>query len=249
MSTYLRADGFSVDHTPDPSEALKFANQTTTARMFDFMRGLVRDHESYGLARPPETFPKQRGVTADTPYGNWVRLPGRHHKREDHWSRFWDGSRWLEGGAAVEFLLSFEGDDPELIPEPEPEPDRPTQDTPFTLRATGNRPSLETLLGWAVRRVNPGSNPGRNQTAYDLGQQMRDNGYGQKRPTRRDGNSPGWFRRRLTPSRRKRGRRRPPRGTRGRRENRGGIRRPGRRPTAFAGAEVPPPERRNPPVP
>lgn len=28
MSTYLRADGFSVDHTPDPSEALKFASQT-----------------------------------------------------------------------------------------------------------------------------------------------------------------------------------------------------------------------------
>ena len=25
MKTYLRADGWSVDHTPDPSEALKFA--------------------------------------------------------------------------------------------------------------------------------------------------------------------------------------------------------------------------------
>jgi DNA-binding response OmpR family regulator len=27
MRTYLRADGFAVDHTPDPSEALKFASQ------------------------------------------------------------------------------------------------------------------------------------------------------------------------------------------------------------------------------
>ncbi|HEX7032775.1 MAG TPA: response regulator [Nitrososphaera sp.] len=27
MSVYLRADGLSVDHTPDPSEALKFASQ------------------------------------------------------------------------------------------------------------------------------------------------------------------------------------------------------------------------------
>jgi DNA-binding response OmpR family regulator len=27
MSVYLRADGFAVDHTPDPSEALKFASQ------------------------------------------------------------------------------------------------------------------------------------------------------------------------------------------------------------------------------
>jgi len=27
MKTYLRADGWSVDHTPNPSEALKFASQ------------------------------------------------------------------------------------------------------------------------------------------------------------------------------------------------------------------------------
>jgi len=27
MATYLRADGFSVDHAPDPSEALKFASE------------------------------------------------------------------------------------------------------------------------------------------------------------------------------------------------------------------------------
>ena len=27
MSAYLRADGFSVDHTPDPSEVLKFASK------------------------------------------------------------------------------------------------------------------------------------------------------------------------------------------------------------------------------
>ena len=27
MATYRRADGFSVDHTPDPSEALKFASE------------------------------------------------------------------------------------------------------------------------------------------------------------------------------------------------------------------------------
>src|SRR5262249_27248901 len=29
-----------------------------------------------------ETFPKQGELTPDTPYGNWIRLPGRHHKRE-----------------------------------------------------------------------------------------------------------------------------------------------------------------------
>jgi DNA-binding response OmpR family regulator len=28
MKTYLRVDGWSVDHTPDPSEALKFASCT-----------------------------------------------------------------------------------------------------------------------------------------------------------------------------------------------------------------------------
>jgi DNA-binding response OmpR family regulator len=55
MSTYLRADGFSVDHTPDPSEALKFASEMKYRVVITdlVMRGmsgldLYREIRSYG---------------------------------------------------------------------------------------------------------------------------------------------------------------------------------------------------------
>jgi hypothetical protein len=62
---------------------------------------------------PLETFPKQGELSLERPYGNWIRLPGRHHKRH-HWSRIYDpeAGRWLEGEAAVQRLIKVAGDDP-----------------------------------------------------------------------------------------------------------------------------------------
>jgi putative DNA primase/helicase len=59
----------------------------------------------------PEMFPKQEELTPDRPYGNWLRLPGKHHKRP-HWSRIYnpETERWLEGEAAVRRLLAVKGD-------------------------------------------------------------------------------------------------------------------------------------------
>ena len=68
-----------------------------------------------GLAQAPEVFPKQPDVNEQRRYGNWARLPGRHHTR-DHWTKVWDGTQWLEDQAAVEAILSVTGDSPELIP-------------------------------------------------------------------------------------------------------------------------------------
>lgn len=58
-----------------------------------------------------EFFPKQAELTLDCPYGNWLRLPGRHHKR-DHWTRIFDhvSGRWLEGEGAVLGLIGIAGD-------------------------------------------------------------------------------------------------------------------------------------------
>ena len=64
---------------------------------------LVRDHAAFGLAKVAETFPK-KPVLIGKRFGGWVRLPGRHHKR-DHWSRAWDGRLWLEGEEAVRAIL------------------------------------------------------------------------------------------------------------------------------------------------
>jgi hypothetical protein len=83
---------------------------------------LVRD-----LGIKVEVFPKGRGKSKDCP-GGWVRLPGRHHTRIDHWSKIWDGNAWLEGRAAIDYILATVGSDmPELpeppLPEPEAEPE------------------------------------------------------------------------------------------------------------------------------
>ena len=53
----------------------------------------------------PEVYPKQYRLTGKR-CGNWLRWPGKHHKR-DAWSRVWDGSRWLEGSPAVDHMLGL----------------------------------------------------------------------------------------------------------------------------------------------
>ena len=89
---------------------------------FHFIRWLQRDWQEFRFATMPEAFPKQErlGLIDKTGEhwagcGNWVRMFGRHHKR-DHYTRFWDGTRWIAGEDAIKFLLEHKGDDPALIP-------------------------------------------------------------------------------------------------------------------------------------
>jgi hypothetical protein len=91
-----------------------FCEPVATPRVFDFLRWLVRDHAAHGLVAPPETFPKQARIDPGR-YGNWLRLPGRHHTH-DHWSRVWDGTCWLAGAAAVDHILTLTSSLPSCIP-------------------------------------------------------------------------------------------------------------------------------------
>jgi hypothetical protein len=91
-----------------------FRDPVATPKVFAFLRWLVSDYASHGLTAPPEIFPKQPSILPGR-FGNWLRLPGRHHTR-NHWSHVWDGSTWLKGAAAVAFILSLRGDPPALIP-------------------------------------------------------------------------------------------------------------------------------------
>jgi hypothetical protein len=71
----------------------------------------------HGLGYPAiETFPKQFRVTLECPYGNWLRLPGKHHKR-DHLTRIAGSApgEWLEGEAAARRLIEIAGDDPKTV--------------------------------------------------------------------------------------------------------------------------------------
>ena len=85
-----------------------------TEKVFAFLRWLIRDWKDAGLDGEPETFPKQRTIKPGG-FGNWLRLPGRHHTR-DHFTRAWDGSAWLEEVAAVKAILAARGGSAEAIP-------------------------------------------------------------------------------------------------------------------------------------
>lgn len=85
--------------------------------LFSFGNWLVRDYKNYGFQKPPEVFPKQPALTENVPYGNWLRCPGRHKSsKREYWSKVWDGSEWLNGQRAIEFILALPGDPESLIP-------------------------------------------------------------------------------------------------------------------------------------
>lgn len=87
-----------------------FAEPRSTADVFAFGRWLIRDWRDHGLDREPETFPKQAALGTGKGFGNWLRLPGRHHTR-DHWTRVFAADResWLDGAEAVRHLLAHRG--------------------------------------------------------------------------------------------------------------------------------------------
>jgi hypothetical protein len=140
-----------------------FREPIPTPRAFSFARWLVRDYGRFGLPAV-ETFPKQPRIKPGG-YGNWLRLPGKHHKRP-HWSEAWDGARWLDGAAAVAWLLSVEGDNPGLIPrdaEPRPLPQKRTR---FLRVPAGD---LEQRIARYVARVpNLGEGQGRDDNGFRL---------------------------------------------------------------------------------
>jgi putative DNA primase/helicase len=100
-----------------------FSEPIQASIAFGFIRWLQRDWKEMGLQQEAEWFPRQKKIKpVDDPNdlrgacGNWVRLFGRHHKREHH-SRFWDGQRVLVRDEAIDWLLDHTGDDPAMIPD------------------------------------------------------------------------------------------------------------------------------------
>lgn len=88
-----------------------------------FADWIARDYEEHGL-EVIECFPKQPSVQ-NTPKkcGNYLRTPGKHHKRE-HWSRFYDAGKWLDAEESIKLLLNAPINDPACLsqrPEDYPE--------------------------------------------------------------------------------------------------------------------------------
>jgi hypothetical protein len=88
-----------------------------TSEVYSFVRGLVSDYVTHGLSAAPEIFPKQPAI-GEGKYGNWLRLPGRHHT-DAHWSRVWDGAgAWIGGAEAVRAILATVPSAAAFIPKP-----------------------------------------------------------------------------------------------------------------------------------
>jgi hypothetical protein len=147
-----------------------FDEPVPTPRVFAFARWLTGDHEAHGLDVRPECFPKQPRI-AEGGYGNWLRLPGRHHSRP-HWSRVWDGSRWLDGEDAVAHILATAPSPAALIPaeveEPPAEPQPRRVVVTFTGRVAGTRRLNATIAAYMARLPNLGEGQGRDDVAYSF---------------------------------------------------------------------------------
>ncbi|MCW8132430.1 MAG: hypothetical protein KIS92_18930 [Planctomycetota bacterium] len=96
-----------------------FSEPVPTANLFAFGQTLISDFEKVGLAKMPETYPKQVCLE-EGHFGNCLRLMGRHHTR-DHWTKVWSGEPetgepWLDGAAAVDRILGTRLASPSLLP-------------------------------------------------------------------------------------------------------------------------------------
>jgi len=115
-----------------------------------------------------EQFPKQANLSERTRFGNWLRLPGLHHTRP-HFATVFDGKNWLAGAACVEWLLSFTGDSPALVPEAPPETPKAVRPFPPTWP---RRPPGNGLAGRIRAYVdacpNLAEGEGRDDVAYRL---------------------------------------------------------------------------------
>jgi hypothetical protein len=139
------------------------AEPIDAARLYHFLRRLTADHRQHGFSRRPEFFPKQADVRRCAKgLGNWIRLPGRHHKR-NYYSEVWDGSRWLAGIEAIDHILAVAGDDPALVPDVPPAPNPPRR----TYRPCAAGDNLSARIAAYLRRLpNLGEGQGRDDVAF-----------------------------------------------------------------------------------
>jgi hypothetical protein len=69
-----------------------FAEPFDAGSVNAFGKQLVGDYAKRGLDQMPQIFP---GKPEWNHYGNWLRLPGRHHTRR-HYTRVWNDEPWAE---------------------------------------------------------------------------------------------------------------------------------------------------------
>jgi hypothetical protein len=141
-----------------------FREPVPTPQVFAFLKWLVADFRFYGFPVAPESFPKQPQINPGR-YGNWLRLPGRHHTRE-HWSRVWDGATWLDGEAAVSLLLNLAGDCPLMIPADLPAPVKPAAQRPHQAVPSAGSGNLDRRIMSYLAKLPAGLGEGQHRDDF-----------------------------------------------------------------------------------
>lgn len=114
----------------------------------------MRDWESIGLDKKPDLFPMQSKLEGGKKYGNFLRLPGRHHTYRYH-TRAWTGEKWAKGDEAIDLILATEGVSPDKIPpiaNPAPEK-KPATDLPLISPVSLERIQKHALALLKTRRA------------------------------------------------------------------------------------------------
>lgn len=102
---------------------VRFAEPVPAAAAHRFARWIAEDYEQHVEAI--ECFPKQPTVQhTEARCGNYLRLPGKHHKR-DHWSVFFGDSDWLSIAESVDQWIQTPPADSAILKHAPPEPERP----------------------------------------------------------------------------------------------------------------------------
>lgn len=83
-------------------------------QVFRFVRQFVSDYQARGLSEAPEVMPNQADIDAYWRGAKRWRLVGMHDDYR-HFTRLWNGKRWLEREEAIEAILSVAGDPVELV--------------------------------------------------------------------------------------------------------------------------------------
>ena len=120
-----------------------FAPAIDLETAYKFARWIRSDYPSLDI----ECNPKQR---KGGQFGNGVRLPGKHHKR-DHHSRFWGDAEWLSHAESIDLMLSVKRNSPAVLglmrdfdPDPKPQPKAESRKPKAAMRKAGGA-GLKTI--------------------------------------------------------------------------------------------------------
>jgi len=99
---------------------IRLKDRAAALKCFAFAKEIATERD---LSKGIEFFPKQASVQdTQAKCGNYLRLPGRHHKW-DHWSIFYGKSGWLSIDESADLWRSPPSDDPSLVPDVELPPE------------------------------------------------------------------------------------------------------------------------------